>query len=580
MPAKPALLTVDDDPDVSRAVERDLRRRYGGEYRVLRAESGDAALDLLARVRARGESVALLLADQRMPGMSGVEFLGRAGADAPEARRVLLTAYADTEAAIRAINEARIHYYLTKPWDPPEQQLYPVLDDLLAEWRAHHRPAYDGVTVFGARWDPEAHALRDFLGRNLVAFRWMDPESGDAPRRAHAAAGAPAMPAVHFPDGTALARPTLADVAGRIGLRTRAERPFYDLVVVGAGPAGLAAAVYGASEGLRTLLVEREAPGGQAGTSSNIENYLGFPVGLTGADLTRRGVAQARKFGAELLTPLEVVGLRTVPGAAPLAGEAGSAGYKVLAMSDGSEIAAKVVLVATGVSYRMLDVPGASALHGRGVYYGATMTEAMSCRDEDVYVVGGGNSAGQAAMHFARFAARVRILVRGPGLSETMSQYLVDQIGATPNIAVEARTSVVAAPGDGRLERLTLRCADGSEREVPAASVFVFIGAAPRTGWLDGVVQRDAHGFVLTGPDLRREPVGAERPAFRDEGGARAAWRVPGWPLAREPYLLETSVPGLLCAGDVRHQSVKRVASAVGEGAIAVQFTHRYLAEA
>jgi thioredoxin reductase (NADPH) len=579
VPAKPALLTVDDDPDVSRAVERDLRRRYGAEYRVLRAESGDAALDLLDRVAARGEPVALLLADQRMPGMNGVEFLARAAERAPDARRVLLTAYADTEAAIRAINEVRIHYYLTKPWDPPDQNLYPYLDDLLADWRAAYRPPYDGVTVFGARWDPDAHALRDFLGRNLVAFRWIDPEAGDDGRRAYQAAGSPAMPAVAFPDGPPLARPTVAEVAGRVGLQTRAERPFYDLVVVGAGPAGLAAAVYGASEGLKTLLVEREAPGGQAGTSSNIENYLGFPVGLTGSDLTRRGVAQARKFGAEILTPQEVTGLRAEHGAVPDASAAGAApGYKVLTLGDGSEVAAKVVLVATGVSYRVLDVPGARELHGRGVYYGAAMTEAMSCRDEDVYVIGGGNSAGQAAMYFARYASQVHILVRGPGLSETMSQYLIDQIAAAPNITVRARTQVAAARGDGHLETLTLRCAGGELEEVPASSVFVFIGAAPRTDWLDGVVQRDGHGFVLTGPDLRREAPDAG-PVGPRADGVRAAWRVPGWPLEREPYLLETSVPGLLCAGDVRHQSVKRVASAVGEGAIAVQFTHRYLAE-
>ena len=586
MTAKPALLTVDDDPDVSRAVERDLRRRYGGEYRVLRAESGDQALDLLARVAERGDPVALLLADQRMPGMTGVEFLARAAERAPDARRVLLTAYADTDAAIRAINEVRIHYYLTKPWDPPDQNLYPYLDDLLADWRAAYRPAYDGVTVFGARWDADAHALRDFLGRNLVAFRWMDPEAGDdAARRAHQAAGAPAMPAVAFPDAPALVRPSIAQLAERVGLQTRAERPFYDLVVVGAGPAGLAAAVYGASEGLKTLMVEREAPGGQAGTSSNIENYLGFPIGLSGADLTRRGVAQARKFGAEILTPQEVTRVRAehgaVPGGAPASTTAANAGatgpgYKVLTLGDGSEIAAKVVLVATGVSYRVLDVPGARELHGRGVYYGAAMTEAMSCRDEDVYVVGGGNSAGQAAMYFSRYAANVYILVRGPGLAETMSQYLIDQIAATPNITLRARTQVAAAHGDGHLERLTLRCTGGEVEEVPAASLFVFIGAAPRTDWLGDVVQRDEHGFVLTGPDLRRAaPDGDPR-----ADGRRAGWRVPGWPLEREPYLLETSVPGLLCAGDVRHQSVKRVASAVGEGAIAVQFTHRYLAEA
>jgi len=597
VPAKPALLTVDDDPDVSRAIERDLRRKYGAEYRVLRAESGEAALDLLARVADRGDPVALLLADQRMPGMNGVEFLAQAAERTPDARRVLLTAYADTEAAIRAINEVRIHYYLTKPWDPPDQNLYPYLDDLLADWRAAYRPPYDGVTVFGARWDPEAHALRDFLGRNLVAFRWVDPDAGDDARRTYTGAGAPAMPAVTFPDGPALVRPGIAELAGRVGLRTRAERPFYDLVVVGAGPAGLAAAVYGASEGLKTLMIEREAPGGQAGTSSNIENYLGFPVGLSGADLTRRGVAQARKFGAEILTPQEVTAVRVEHGAPPDGTPPNTAssgaiergpGYKVLTLGDGSELSAKVVLVATGVSYRVLDAAGVPALHGRGVYYGAAMTEAMSCRDEEVYIVGGGNSAGQAAMYFSRYARQVTILVRGPGLAATMSQYLIDQIAATPNIVLRARTQVAAAHGDGHLERLTLRCAGGETEEVAAAAMFVFIGAAPRTDWLDGVVQRDEHGFVLTGPDLRRQPLhrdgadGGSRPGVirAPDASARAPWQIAGWPLDREPYLLETNVPGLLCAGDVRHQSVKRVASAVGEGAIAVQFTHRYLAEA
>ena len=576
MPAKPAILTIDDDPDVSRAVERDLRQHYGADYRVLRAESGQAALGLLERLAARNEPVALFLVDQRMPEMTGVEFLERAAAAAPAAKRVLLTAYADTDVAIRAINQVRIHYYLTKPWDPPEANLYPYLDELLADWRATWRPPFAGITVVGARWDAEAHRLRDFLGRNLAPFRWLDPEQSDEARNYVQQLGGPPLPAVSFADGTVLSRPSFADVAAHIGLRTRAERPFYDLVVVGAGPAGLAAAVYGASEGLKTLLIEREAPGGQAGTSSNIENYLGFPAGLTGADLTRRAVMQARKFGAELLTPQEVVGLR-------LEGADAGRGYKVLAMADGTEVSSKVVLVSTGVSYRTLDVPGADRLSGRGVYYGASMSEAMSCRDEAVFIVGGGNSAGQAAMYFARYASEVNILVRGAGLAATMSQYLIDQIEATANIVVQPRTQVAEVHGDAHLERLTLRCADGAHREVAAGSLFIFIGAAPRTSWLDGVVQRDEHGFVLTGADLHRTPAAdptASGPAAGGEDASRLPWRVPGWPLAREPFLLETNVPGLLCAGDVRHQSVKRVASAAGEGAIAVQFTHGYLAEA
>jgi thioredoxin reductase (NADPH) len=573
--AKPAILTLDDDVDVGRAIERDLRRRYADRYRVLRAESGRAALELLRRLEERGDPTALLVVDQRMPEMTGVEFLQHAMELAPSAKRVLLTAYADTDAAIRAINQVRIHYYLTKPWDPPEQNLYPYLDDLLDGWSATWRPPSSGITVLGARWDPQAHALRDFLGRNLIVPRWLDPEASDDARQFHASIGAPALPAVVFADQTTLARPSITDVAAKVGLRTRAERPFYDLVVVGAGPAGLAASVYGASEGLKTLLIEREAPGGQAGTSSYIENYLGFPVGLTGADLTRRGVAQARKFGAEILTPQEVRELRVDDAA-------GNHRYKVLTLADGSEVSGAVVLVATGVSYRKMDVPGLERLTGAGVYYGASLTEAMSCRGEHVYIVGGGNSAGQAAMHFAQFASEVSILVRGGGLADTMSQYLIDQIAATDNIRVRPRTQVAEVHGDGHLEAITLACPGGERTTERATSLFIFIGAAPRTDWLADRVQRDEHGFLLTGGDLHREApaAAAVREAARDGDVERPQRRVPGWPLAREPFLLETNVPGLFCAGDVRHQSVKRVASAVGEGSIAVQFTHRYLADA
>src|SRR5919201_896994 len=568
MASRPVLLTVDDDPEVLRAVERDLRRNYGESYRVLRADSAKAALALLEELKRRGDPVALLLADQRMPEMTGVEFLEQAMALAPGAKRVLLTAYADTEAAIQAINKVRIHYYLMKPWDPPEQNLYPYLNDLLEDWRATYRPPFEGIRVIGNRWSPRAHRVRDFLGRNTIPFQWLDLDTSGEARDLLAMLAQPAAgaapneeneggddrrtltpPVVLFPDGSYLADPELADLAERIGLRTRAERPFYDLLVVGGGPAGLAAAGYGASEGLKTLLVEREAPGGQAGTSSNIENYLGFPTGLTGADLARRAVAQARKFGAELLTPQEVRGLRT------------QGPYRVLTLADGSEVSSRVLLVATGVQYRRLDVPGVEALTGRGVYYGATLSEALSCRDEDVYVVGGGNSAGQAAVYFAQYAKSVTILVRGEGLAESMSQYLIDQLHAVPNVSVLTRTRVAAVEGEGHLERVTLAC--GSEtRAVPATSLFIFIGAVPRTEWLGDLVERDEFGFILTGPDL-----------------PRLDGRVKAWPLARDPYLLETNVPGVLCAGDVRHQSVKRVASAVGEGAIAVQFTHRYLAE-
>ncbi|HEX6535039.1 MAG TPA: FAD-dependent oxidoreductase [Gemmatimonadaceae bacterium] len=563
MAARPVILTIDDDPEVLRAVERDLRREYGEHYRVLRADSGATALTLLEQLKRRGDPVALLLADQRMPGMTGVEFLEQAMAVAPGAKRVLLTAYADTDAAISAINKVRIHYYLMKPWDPPEQNLYPYLGDLLDDWRANYRPPFEGIRVIGNRWSPKSHAVRDFLGRNLTPYRWLDldvsAEARDLLATLEGSGGekttAPTLtpPVVVFPDGRVLPDPDLVTLAERIGLRTRAERPFYDLVVVGAGPAGLAAAVYGASEGLKTLLVEREAPGGQAGTSSNIENYLGFPAGLTGADLARRAVAQARKFGAEILTPAECRSMRT------------NDAYRVLTMSDGSEISSRVVLVASGVQYRRLDVPGAEKLAGCGVYYGASLSEALSCRGEDVFIVGGGNSAGQAAVFFAQYARSVTILVRGSGLKESMSQYLIDQIAAIPNVTVMTGTRVTAVEGNGRLERITIVCegAGGrSERTVPASSMFVFIGAVPRTDWLGEQVKRDEFGFIYTGPDLPRD------------GG-----RIPGWPLARDPFLLETNVPGVFCAGDVRHQSVKRVASAVGEGSIAVQFTHRYLAE-
>ena len=550
---KPILLTVDDDPEVLRAVERDLRSEYGARYRVMRAESGAAALDLLARLELRGDPVALLLVDQRMPEMQGVDFLERAIPIVPAAKRVLLTAYADTDAAIRAINTVRIHYYLMKPWDPPEQNLYPFLNDLLDDWQASYRPPFDGIRVIGPRWSPKTHRVRDFLGRNLVPCRWLDVETSEEARNLVATVGGgetAALPLVILADGRALPDPDLGQLARHIGLRTQAEKPFYDLAVVGAGPAGLAAAVYGASEGLRTLIVEREAPGGQAGTSSNIENYLGFPVGLTGADLARRAVAQARKFGTEILTPQEVLAMRV------------EGPYRVVTMSDGSEVSCRVLLVSTGVSYRKLGVPGSDTLTGAGIYYGAAISEAMACRDEDVHIVGAGNSAGQAAMHFARYARRVFILVRGDGLAESMSQYLIDQLAATANIEVQTRTQIVAVGGEGRLERITLQQADGSQSTVPATSLFVFIGAAPRTDWLGDVVQRDEHGFILTGRDLA------------GDGG-----KPKGWPLDREPYLLETSVPGVFCAGDVRHQSMKRVASAVGECSIAVQLTHRYLAD-
>ena len=548
---RPVLLAVDDDPEVLRAVDRDLRRRYADRYRVVRAESGASAIDALRKFEERGDPIALVVADQRMPEMTGVELLEQTLSLIPDAKRVLLTAYADTDAAIDAINKAHIDNYLTKPWET--EQLYASLDELLDDWQSGYQPPFEGIRVIGHRWSPKSHDVRDFLGRNLVPFKWLDldvsQEARDTLSKLSIGADQPSLPVVVFPDGEPLAAPEVSTIAARIGLRSRAEKPFYDLIVVGGGPAGLAAAVYGASEGLRTLLLEREAPGGQAGTSSRIENYLGFPNGLTGADLTRRAVAQARKFGAELLTPQEACGLR-------IDGQ-----YRVLTLSDGSEVSTRALLIASGVSYRTLDIPGAVALAGAGVYYGAALTEAKSCQDEEVLIIGGGNSAGQAALFFAQYAAHVTVVVRGAHLGDGMSDYLVHQVEATPNITVLTRTRVTATHGEERLRSVTLMC-NSEQREMDVTSLFAFIGAEPRTEWVAGVVQRDEYGFILTGPDLEQENG-----------------RPQGWTLDRDPYLLETNIPGVFSAGDVRHQSVKRVASAVGEGAIAVQFTHRFLAE-
>ncbi len=547
--ARPILLAVDDDVSVLEAVVQDLRRQYGAEYRILRAASGQAALDTLAQLQARQEPLALILSDQRMPGMTGVNFLERAIAIYPDAKRVLLTAYADTEAAIDAINSARIHYYLNKPWDPPEEKLYPVLDDLLDDWRAGYRPPFEGLRVVGARWSLANHQLRNFLSRNHIPYRWLDVDSSpDADALLKEKGLTPdQLPAVVFGDGALLAAATPDQLAARVGLSTQASQEFYDLIVVGAGPAGLAAAVYGASEGLKTLIIEPDAPGGQAGSTSRIENYLGFPSGLTGAELGRRAHAQATRFGAEFLTQ-RAVGLR-------IDGQ-----YRFVQLADGREVSGHVVMLAMGVQYRKLALPGCDHLNGSGIYYGAALVEAAACRDEDVYVVGGANSAGQASLHFAKFARTVTMLVRGPGLSATMSKYLIDEIGRTSNIVLETKTEVVCAEGEGHLERLTLRSPEG-ERTVPATSLFVFIGAEPVTQWLPDSLLRDEKGFLLAGPDLRRD------------GKLPPTWTEP-----REPFLFESSVPGVFVVGDVRHGSVKRVASAVGEGSIAVQFAHQYLA--
>jgi thioredoxin reductase (NADPH) len=550
---RPVLLTVDDDASVSRAVARDLRRRYGEHYRVVRAEDSLQALDALREVKLRGDPVAAILADYRMPGLNGIEFLEQAMDLFPRARRALLTAYADTEAAIAAINVVDVDHYLLKPWDPPEEKLYPVVDAMLDAWRELGDAAVLDVQVVGHPWSARSHEVRDFLARNSVPYRWWTVEDAEGQRLLEAAgADGSSIPLVVTPDGKVMSSPETHELAEAIGMTTTPSGDFYDLVIVGGGPAGLGAAVYGASEGLRTVLVEREATGGQAGQSSRIENYLGFPDGVSGGQLTERARRQASKFGAELLTT-RVVDRLEVRGSA-----------RVVHFDDGGEIAAHAVVLATGVSYRRMTAPGVDELVGAGVYYGSAATEAQACADQDVYIVGGANSAGQAAVFFSRLARSVTLLVRGRGLESSMSQYLIEQIRSIENIGVRICTTVSAAEGDGRLERLVLADAvEGTTATVPASHLFVFIGAAPLTDWLDGTLQRDVGGFLLTGPDLLRE---GRRP--------------PGWPLDRDPYLLESSVPGVFAAGDVRSESVKRVASAVGEGAMAVTLVHRYLEKA
>ena len=545
-----AILTVDDDPGVSRAVARDLRRRYGKDYRIVRAESGRDALGALKELKLRGDDVALLLADHRMPEMDGIQFLEKAMDVYPSARRVLLTAYADTDAAITAINVVDLDYYLLKPWDPPEEKFYPVIDSQLDDWRHTDHRAVPETKLIGHRWSARYSEVKDFLARNQVPYRCYlsDEHEGE---RLLAAAGVDGstLPVVITTEGEVLVEPTDSELAERVGLSTAAAEDFYDLVVIGAGPAGLGAAVYGASEGLRTVLVERTATGGQAGQSSRIENYLGFPDGVSGAQLTERARRQALKFGAEMLTTVDVVGVE-VNGSA-----------RTVRFADGHAIDAHAVILATGVSYRQLAAPGLDELAGRGVFYGSALSEAPGCAGQDVYVVGGANSAGQAAVYFSRYARSVTMLVRGPSLAASMSYYLIQQIDSIPNIKVRTSTEIVCGHGSEHLEGLTLRDnVSGSEEKVDTGLLFCFIGAAPRTEWLDGAAVRDSRGFVVAGPDL---VVDGNRP--RD------------WPLDRDPYHLETSIPGVFVAGDVRADSVKRVASAVGEGAMAVTLVHRYL---
>jgi thioredoxin reductase (NADPH) len=545
---RPAIVAVDDEPAVLAAVARDLRRGFGERFRVMRAASGPEALDLLRQLRTRGDLVALLIADQRMPGMPGTDYLVQARKLVPDAKRVLLTAYADTEAAIAAINDVALDYYLLKPWDPPEEQLFPVVEDLLTTWEAGAALQSGGVRIVGHRFSKESHDLRDFLARNQVPARWLDVERDGEARELLkiAAVDDDRLPVALLEDGSVLERPTVLELAERLGVSGQPAQAHYDLVVVGGGPAGLGAAVYGASEGLRTVMVEREAPGGQAGQSSRIENYLGFPAGLSGSDLTRRATDQARRLGAELLTLQDAVGLR-VEGAG-----------RLVELSGGGTLSSSCVLIASGVSYRQIDAPGFSDLTGAGIYYGAAMTEARSCADQHVVVIGGANSAGQGAVYFSHYASRVTMLVRGDSLKTSMSQYLVEQIAALPNIDVRTQATAIAAAGeDGHLHRIFVRDADGEEAlEVDAC--FVFIGASPHTDWLDGVLARDERGFILAGAD------------------AQAV----GWPLKRDPYPLETTVPGVFVAGDVRARSIKRVASAVGEGSMAVSLIHEYLLQA
>jgi thioredoxin reductase (NADPH) len=546
---RPAIVAVDDEPAVLAAVSRDLRRGFGERYRVMRAGSGSEGLELLKQVRARGEQVALLVADQRMPGLSGTDYLVQARELAPEAKRVLLTAYADTEAAIQAINEVALDYYLLKPWDPPEEELFPVVEDLLTTWEAGAALESGGVRVIGHRFSKDSHDVRDFLARNRVPARWLDVERDGEARELLAVAGVDGdrLPVALLEDGSILERPTSLELAERLGITAQPVGDHYDLVIVGGGPAGLGAAVYGASEGLSTVMVEREAPGGQAGQSSRIENYLGFPAGLSGSDLARRATDQARRLGAELVTVQEAVALR-VEGSG-----------RLVELTGGGILSANTVLVASGVSYRQLNHPGFAELTGAGVYYGAALTEARACAGQHVVVIGGANSAGQAAVYFSGYAGKVTMLVRADSLARSMSHYLIEQIAALPNIDVRTGAQAIAAEGsDGHLSALRIRAAEGTETVEAVDACFVFIGAAPRTDWLEGVVARDERGFILAGADVRDR----------------------GWPLSREPYVLETSVPGVFVAGDVRMRSIKRVASAVGEGSMAVSLIHEYLATA
>ncbi len=549
----PIIFAIDDDPQVLRAISRDLRNKYKSKYRVLNTDSVSEALASLEDLKKKNETVALFLSDQRMPEMLGVEFLKKGKALFPKAKRVLLTAYSDIDAAIKAINDVQLDYYLNKPWDPPEEKLYPVIDDLLEEWQSHFVPEFEGIRIVGYQYSPKSHEIKDFLAGNLVPYQWMDIETSSKGKELIELSKIEHkdLPAIFFEDGNYLASPKIPEVASKIGMQVQANENFYDVVIIGAGPAGLAAAVYGASEGLKTLMIEKRAPGGQAGTSSRIENYLGFPNGLSGSDLTRRAISQARRLGAEFLSPLEVTSIKLLDN------------YKILELSDSSEVKTRSIVIATGVNYRKLEAEGVNKFTGAGVYYGAATTEANACTDKEVYVVGGGNSAGQAAMYLSNFAKNVYIIIRKEDLTTSMSRYLIDQIDRTENIQVIGNTEVVEACGENSLEKITLEHGETKERNtVEAASLFIFIGNKPFTDWIPIDMIKNTKGFIVTGRDL------CNYAPFNKS-----------WKLNREPFLLETCIPGVFAAGDVRATAMNRVASAVGEGAIAIKFVHEYLAE-
>jgi len=549
----PFIIIVDDDTQVLRAIQRDIRNEYRNEYRVAATESANEALELLKEIRLKNESVALIISDQRMPEMEGVAFLEKAMEIYPDAKRVLLTAYSDIEAAIRAINHVRLDYYLLKPWNPPEEKLYPVVNDLLDEWNAHHKPDHEGTRIIGFQWSPKSHRLKEFLSGNLSPYLWMDIEQHpDAEKYLQSTGvGRSSLPLVILRDGKFLADPSLAEVASAIGLQQKATGKMYDVVIIGAGPAGLAASVYGSSEGLKTLMIEKSNPGGQASSSARIENYLGFPSGLSGAELTRRAMTQTIRFGTEIITPQEVCKIRLVDG------------YKILSMSDGTEVSTKTIVIATGVAYRMLEIEGLERFTGAGVYYGAASVEAHACRNEVIYIVGGGNSACQAAMYMSKFASEVNILIRQDALRQAAANYLVEQIGKTPNIHVIPNTEVVSVSGDQVLESITLKdTKTGSEKTVASKALFIYIGAKPGTGWLKDLVMKDERGFIMTGSELMKEK------SFHSH-----------WKLEREPYMPESSIPGIFASGDVRSGALTGISSAVGEGAMAIRFVRKYLQE-